>query len=127
MVKFSERLAAVIKQLGYSTNAFEKEVGVSTGTFAKAISKGSDVNSSTLQLIGSKFPQINIGWLVTGNGEPLESSHIISKVITEKPPSDLQRKVNFLMEQVQDMSKTLYEVSQKTEKHEEQLKQLMGK
>lgn len=137
--KFSERLKYIIDTVGVSMNQFEKDCGVAVGTFQKPIKNGTTIGNDKLEAVAKTYPNVNIGWLVAGLGEPFlnkenvlngkENHNVVNEPppVYEKIPADLQRKVNFLMEQVQDMSKTLYEVGQKTEKHEEQLKRLTGK
>lgn len=50
---------------------FEKHTGISSGYFNKV---KSSIGSDTILKIITKFPEINVDWLITGNGEMLKSS-----------------------------------------------------
>ena len=50
-------------------NALEEKLGVSNGYITKAFSKKSAMGSDLLERIMKLFPQLNIVWLLTGNGD----------------------------------------------------------
>ena len=61
-----ERLERFIEAMGFSIREFERSIGVSNGTVRH--------NSGTLSAnlkdkISSKFPQLSMDWLLTGNGD----------------------------------------------------------
>ena len=59
-----------LKSKGFGgRNVFEREIGVSEGYLSQAKRKG--VNSDVLEKVASSFPELNITWLITGNGEML--------------------------------------------------------
>lgn len=59
-----ERISQFREHLGIGQTAFEVNVGVAKGYFSKVKTLGSD------KIIGiyEKYPQLNIEWLITGNG-----------------------------------------------------------
>ena len=63
-----ERLLVFIKSQGVSQNAFEDTCGLSRGTVTN-LNKG--VRSDKLAQIASAYPQLNIRWLLLGDGEML--------------------------------------------------------
>ena len=70
-----ERLSAFINASGLSVRAFERELGVATGTVRKI----NDVLSANMwDKISSKFPQLNRDWLMFGTGEMLNSNVQVS-------------------------------------------------
>lgn len=71
------RLELFINSLGISVRAFENIVGTSNGLIRKAISNKTDIQSKWISKIVENFPQLNIVWLLTGNGEMLIPSEII--------------------------------------------------
>ena len=50
-------------------NALEEKLGVSSGYITKAFSKKSAMGSDLLERIMRLFPQLNIVWLLTGEGD----------------------------------------------------------
>lgn len=54
-------------------NALEEMIGVSSGYITKAFSKKSAMGSDLLERIIKLFPQLNIIWLLTGEGDMILS------------------------------------------------------
>ena len=71
----SERIRLLIKQLGLPTTAkFCRDTGLSRPLVDKLTSpEGNQPRFDTLQKIKSAFPETNLNWLVSGQGEVLES------------------------------------------------------
>ena len=71
----SERIRLLIKQLGLPTTAkFCRDTGLSRPLVDKLTSpEGNQPRFDTLQKIKSAFPETNLNWLVSGQGEALES------------------------------------------------------
>mgnify|MGYP002622031402 CR=1 FL=1 len=66
-----DRLEQFIRTMGYSTREFERAIGVSNGTVRHI----TDALSANLkEKISANFPQLNLNWLLTGNGDMLRSS-----------------------------------------------------
>lgn len=65
-----DRLLAIIQYLGLNKAEFEKLTGLSNGFVDKA---GDNTRKSSLDRISNKFPEININWIRTGEGEMLKS------------------------------------------------------
>lgn len=63
-----ERLIAFINYLGMSKNAFENACGLST-RYVSNIS--ASVSPDKLKQISLKFPELNVEWLLTGQGDML--------------------------------------------------------
>lgn len=77
-----ERLIAFINYLGMSKNAFENACGLST-RYVSNIS--ASVSPDKLKQISLKFPELNVEWLLTGQGDMLReklSTSTISGDIT---------------------------------------------
>ena len=69
-----QRLEAVIKWADMSTNFFARHIGLSRPDIFYNIKSGKGVLSSNLaRRIVDKFPEISIGWLLSGEGEMLGS------------------------------------------------------
>lgn len=72
-----ERLIAFISYLGMSKNAFENACGLST-RYVSNIS--ASVSPGKLKQISLKFPELNVEWLLTGQGEMLREIHSTSTI-----------------------------------------------
>ena len=70
-----ERLIEFIASQKMSINKFEKECGLSTG-YIKNMRKS--VSPDKLQSIVQKFPELNPGWLMAGEGNMLKSNVNVS-------------------------------------------------
>lgn len=69
-----QRLEAVIKWADMSTNFFARHIGLSRPDIFYNIKSGKGVLSNNLaRRIVDKFPEISIGWLLSGEGEMLGS------------------------------------------------------
>lgn len=66
-----ERLISFIAYLGMGQGKFEKECGLANG-YVNNIRKS--VSPDKLQIIARRFPELNSGWLMTGEGEMLRSA-----------------------------------------------------
>lgn len=66
-----QRLLEFIKYLNISQGRFEKQVGLSNG-YINNLSK--DIGSEKLQRILGTYPELNLDWLLTGEGEMLKAS-----------------------------------------------------
>jgi len=73
-----ERLKEFVFKNGYGQNAFEKYVDIANGYLA---SKSNSITSDTIEKILIKFPNLNLDWLFTGEGEMLieDNSAIIER------------------------------------------------
>ena len=65
-----ERLLIFLKHLGMSQGAFEKKVCLSNG-FVNNI--GDSIRKISYEKISAAYPELNINWLKTGEGEMLKS------------------------------------------------------
>jgi phage repressor protein C with HTH and peptisase S24 domain len=75
-----ERLVMFIKNRGLSQKRFEAMVGLSNG-YVNNISKG--LGASKMAEISLRFPELNQQWLLTGEGEMLNSDDEIAKQYTK--------------------------------------------
>lgn len=79
------RLLQIIEKLGITKSQFEKKVGFSNGFVDKS---GDNTRKSSLDKISIAYPNININWLMTGEGEMLKKSSDAQKTVAEVPESD---------------------------------------
>lgn len=67
-MSLQERLNEFIVSLGISVQAFERQCNISTGTASRLTSKS---YATTFKRISDAYPQLNMTWLKTGEGEML--------------------------------------------------------
>jgi hypothetical protein len=65
-----ERLRQFVKYKGMGRNRFEEFVGISSGYIS---TKSPSVGSEIIEKIVHFYPDLNIEWLVTGNGEMIKN------------------------------------------------------
>lgn len=66
-----ERILAFIEKMGLTKSQFEKNAGLSNGFVDKS---GDNSRRSSLDKISTAYPQLNMAWLLTGEGEMLKTS-----------------------------------------------------
>ena len=71
-----ERLNVFIADLRISVREFERTIAASEGTIRLAIKKNSDIQAKWLVAIAKNYPQLDIYWLLTGEGEMLRGGTV---------------------------------------------------
>ena len=70
-MSINERLKILISALNISARAFSQTIEVSESTTRNYLDKGTKPSTDYLERIASHFTNVNLTWLITGNGEPL--------------------------------------------------------
>jgi len=76
--EIQDRIKLFCSVSGVSVRSFCLSIGVSAG-YVNNISKS--IQPDKLQRISAKYPELNIGWLLTGNGEMLNNQHSSGQTI----------------------------------------------
>ncbi len=112
-----DRLKEVRDYAKMGQTNFEKHTGISSGYFNKV---KSSVGSDTIIKIADKFPELNIEWLITGNGTMLksETSPInvdgdLNKIEVERKIKRLESSMDALIEQNERLQAELDEYKTK--------------
>lgn len=84
MSEVKRRLEAFIAYLGISTRAFERDAHVAVG-FVRSIRQS--ISPAKQKLIQNAYPDLNIGWLLTGEGEMFRGPTPVHQTMTESPNS----------------------------------------
>lgn len=101
-----KRLLDIIKYLNMSTRSFEAECSLQRGNISN-MSEDSAIGSDKLSKIHARFPEINLEWLITGQGSMLKNKD--SSVISE-PQAQCGRQNNetqYLKKQITEQKKEL--------------------
>ena len=80
-----ERLKQFIDSLNMSINAFEKGLGVGTGTISKTITGKKALGSDIIKKIIFKYPDLSLNWLFYGEDYFLNENGIFPRSENEKP------------------------------------------
>jgi len=75
---FSKRLKKFIDSQHLSIRAFEQKCGVKQGTLSRIIKNNTAITSENLSLILNSWKEIDANWLLTGEGEMLKKSDLLS-------------------------------------------------
>lgn len=82
-----ENAKKFIDYKGISIAEFERSIGMSNNSFRKSLNNGGNIGSDKLENILRIYPEINISWLLTGEGPMLKETSCIEK---EVPASAIQ-------------------------------------
>ncbi len=67
-----QRLESVIEWANMTTNYFARHIGLARGENLYQIKRGNNgISQKTAAMITAKFPEVNLMWLLTGQGEML--------------------------------------------------------
>ena len=78
------RINQFIDYKGIAVSAFEKSIGMSNASLGKSLKTGGTIGADKLGSILNTYPEINLYWLVTGEGEMLTADQPENPV-EEKP------------------------------------------
>lgn len=74
-----DRIEAVIKLSGMTTNAFARHIGLARGENLYQIKRGNNgVSFDVAERIVAKFPEVSKLWLLTGDGQMLKGPQSIT-------------------------------------------------
>jgi hypothetical protein len=96
MTNAKERILYFIESQQINKEYFFEKVGLSYSNF-KGIQKKSGLNTDAIVKILSIYPELNVDWLITGNGEMLKAYSKKNKI--EEPEPVYQLENNITLEQ----------------------------
>ena len=67
----NQRLNFLLGELGMKPGAFSRALNLSETTVRNYVDRSAKPSSDVLEKIATTFKQVNVVWLVTGDGEPL--------------------------------------------------------
>lgn len=73
MSNLIDRLNQFIDYKGVTISKFEKSVGMSNASLAKTLKNGKRIGTDSLEKILNTYPEMNLNWLVTGDGTMLKN------------------------------------------------------
>lgn len=103
-----ERLIAFIDNKGISKNKFEILCGLSK-RYVSNISKS--ISPDVAERISLNFPELNMGWILTGDGEMLKSSPAVPDGTVGIPVEMLRLNLN-LSETIRQQQETIQKLTE---------------
>lgn len=76
MEEFKKRLLSFVENLGQSVRFFEADCGIGNATINSIKKKGPSVE--VISKIYNRHPELNLNWLLTGDGEMLKTTESVS-------------------------------------------------
>ncbi|AIY14766.1 MULTISPECIES: hypothetical protein [Cellulophaga] len=73
MFKTVDRLMQFIKHAGMSARQFDLSIGASNGYTLRMLKNNASIGSDVIENIVATYPNLNLVWLITGEGEMLKS------------------------------------------------------
>lgn len=73
-----DRIIALMRHMGMSQKNFAEEICISPGTLSSIFSGRNNASLNTLNNIHERFPEVNMDWLMNGNGEMFVSGTSVS-------------------------------------------------
>jgi tRNA A37 threonylcarbamoyladenosine modification protein TsaB len=77
-----KRIKQYIDFKSVKVSAFEKEIGMSNGSFASQLKNNKTIGVNKLENILKKYPDLNPEWLLTGNGNMLKLDILNDQPVT---------------------------------------------
>ncbi len=87
MATIKDRIIQVIEAKGINKEKFFAEIGMSSSNF-RASAKNTPLNSNYVAIIFAKIPDVNLKWLITGEGEMFERAQGINVVAEQNNDTD---------------------------------------
>lgn len=81
-MNIKERVQEIISDLNISQSMFEDTIGASRGVVSHLDTR---ISKNLLTKITAKYPQINVKWILTGNGEKYLTNSVPTERTTNTP------------------------------------------
>lgn len=122
IMSVKKRLKDFIKSQKMTISGFEKDINVSNG-YVNSISKG--IGGEVLLFILEKSPNLNINWLLTGEGSMLKES--ISPAVSSSQSQENDKYTSLLEKQVAILERENTYQAKEIQRLEKEIQRLGGK
>lgn len=129
MFKTIDRLMEFIKFAGLSARQFDISIGASNGYTLRMVKNNASIGSDVIENILKVYPQLNVVWLITGEGEMLKKKEESEILDFEHLSKSRQQEIEDLIEQKikerqeEELKHLLKEVTEEIEKTQKRLKE----
>ena len=90
MIKTIDRLIQFIEYIGLSARQFDLSIGAANGYTLRMKKNHASVGSDVIENILRKYPQLNVVWLLTGEGDMIRNDPKL-KVFEYESITDIQQ------------------------------------
>ncbi len=87
-----------IQHAGLSARQFDLSIGAANGYTLRMKKNRASIGSDVIENIVRTYPQLNVSWLITGEGEMLKSSEIAEPIEFDELPAEKQREIEAIIE-----------------------------
>ncbi len=98
MLKTIDRLIQFIQHVGLSARQFDLSIGASNGYTLRMKKNRASIGSDVIENILRIYPQLNVVWLLTGEGSMLKEDRSSVPLDYDQLPRDKQREIEELIE-----------------------------
>ncbi len=129
MFKTIDRLMQFIKYVGLSARQFDLSIGASNGYTLRMKKNNASIGSDVIENILRVYPQLNVVWLITGEGDMLKKPEEAETLDFDHLPKSRQQEIEDLIEQKikerqeEELKRLLKEVTEEIEKTQKRLKE----
>lgn len=126
MLKTIDRLIEFIEYAGLSARQFDLSIGAANGYTLRMKKNHASIGSDVIENILKKYPQLNVVWLITGEGEMLKNTSKKEILDFEDLPKSQQDEIERIIEQKirerqeRELKALLKEVTEEIEKTKSQ-------
>lgn len=107
------RIKQFIDYKGIAISAFEKSIGMSNASLGKSLKTGGTIGADKLGIILKTYPEINLYWLVTGEGEMLtnpQSRDEVPEIVEKKTEVNITDRLLAIIEDQKRDTQVLLEM-----------------
>ncbi len=126
MLKTIDRLMQFIKYAGLSARKFDISIGASNGYTLRMKKNNASIGSDVIENILKVYPQLNVVWLITGEGKMLkEREELISEM--DNLPVEKQQEIEQIIErkirerQEEELKRLLKEITEEIDQTQDKL------
>lgn len=98
MLKTIDRLIQFVQYTGLSARQFDLSIGVSNGYTLRMQKNNASIGSDVLEKILEVYPQLDVVWLLTGQGEMIKKQKVDFSIGIDKVFKEKQDEIESLIE-----------------------------
>jgi hypothetical protein len=124
MLKTIDRLTQFIQYAGLSARQFDLSIGAGNGYTLRMKKNHASIGSDVIETIIRTYPQLNLIWLMTGEGEMIKKNVETEVKGFDQLPKEKQNEIERIIEQKirqrqeQEFHKLLMDVTKEIEKNQ---------
>ncbi len=117
-----------IKYAGLSARQFDLSIGAGNGYTLRMKKNNASIGSDVIENIIQSYPQLNVVWLLTGQGEMLKADEAPEILDFDQLPREKQQEIEQIIEkkirerQEEELQRLLKEVTEEIERRQQKLK-----